>query len=241
MNRIIQAIRAILRSFHAVLKSSTRWVGGALVTASETVWEATTSVASAADDAAITASEAAWNATVAAPGAALKAVSVAGSVAVGLASDVVKLPLRAVGAVARAVLGGGGGGGGQGGEQASADQAADRTARAQAEAEAASELRCRIQAIRRIAGAVKRGIRPPEDAVAALPRGVTDYLLGMSPTEAAAVVTAPSVKVATLLEVDAPQPKAAPAKENAAAAARLVRDRIAARRARAESLVAEYA
>ena len=239
MNRILQAICAVLRSFRAVLKLSTRWVGGALVTASETVWEATTSTASAASEVAISASEASWNAAVAVPGVALKAVSVAGSVAAGLASDVVRFPLRAVGTLARAVLGGGGGGG-QGGEQASAAEAAERTARDQAAAEAASELRCRIQAIRRIAGAVKRGARPPEDAVAALPGAVVDYLVAMSPSEAAAVVTSPSAKVQTLLEVAEPA-KTAPAKENSPAAPRLVRDRIEARRARAESLVAEYA
>ena len=157
----------------------------------------------------------------------------------GVGESVLGLP----GALLRTVFGSP-----RGGQQSTdnvAEMAVERAVRDQAAAEAATELSGRVNAVRRVASALKRGVRPPEDAIARLPAEVVAYLLELDASDAARMVTARKEQIISLLESAPALQKHEPAPAPGPRPVSLV-DRINARRAsrpltRADEILREHA
>ena len=125
-----------------------------------------------------------------------KAVSFTGRLAGAAVGDVMALPGQIVSTLTRGL--GGGGGGGQS-EQGAASEAAARTRAAAEAADAAAHGRELVQAVRRVASAVKRGTPLPEDALALLDKNQVEYLKRLTPEEAGKVAVSQKSAIQDLL------------------------------------------
>lgn len=135
----------------------------------------------------------------AAKGAAPAAVRGARAVVAGTGAAVVGaalLPVRALGAVGRALSGGGA----QTSEGEAAAKAKARAAQEQENADAAADVRAQIQAVRRIAAARVRGQVPDADAVELLRPQVVRYLLSLDVDECQSLARARTAALRLLLE-----------------------------------------
>ena len=197
---IVAAIRAALGGLVSRVISTTRSVGGRLVTFSETVWETSKSLPGAALNLSVAGSELAWEGAKALPAAALDvtARTLRSSVAVPLAiaEAAVKAPLL----LARSVLGGGGGGGAPASEGQAATSAEQRAEVEQAKADAAGDARAQVQALRRVASSLAKGVRPEPESLELLSPKLVAYLRALEPEECAALVRTRTTALRQLLD-----------------------------------------
>ncbi len=221
MNQIAEAVRAALAALGRLvgrLVSVTKFVGGKLVTVTERVVDV----------------------AVAAPGLAVDLLGATSKLALGAASDVVKLPFRLAGMLV----------GGRRGSPPSAQSAAQEEAAAQqqaaqqqevrqAAADRQSEARELVAAVRSVAAARATGERLDDVALGRLPENVRNYLAALDKGECAAVAAASVMGLRNVLRGRPPEGVRSPkeVREATAGAEVVTEAQVAARRAEVRSAV----
>ncbi len=218
MNKIAEAVRAALAALGRLVGrfvSVTKFVGGRLLTTTEQVFERV------------------FDAAAATPRFAVDLLGATSKLAIGAASDIVKLPFRLAGMVM----------GGRGGKQPTAQSAAAEEAAAQQQAaqqeesrqalaDRQSEARELVAAVRSIAASRARGERLDDVALARLPEPVRDYLLALDKTECATVAAASVMGLRNVLKGRPPGGVRSPKELKEAVGAEVVSaEQVAARRA----------
>lgn len=224
MNKLSEIIAAVMAALGRLVSKSvsvTKMIGGKLVRSTEVVLERVFDVAAAV------------------PSAAFDITAATSKLALGAASDLVKMPFRLAGMVF----------GGRRGQQPSAQSAAAEEAAAQREAAAQeearqaaadrqSEARELVAAVRSVAAARARGERLDDVALSRLPEPVRDYLLALDKDECGTVAAASVMGLRGVLRGKPPEGVRTPSELKEATGAEVVSaEQVAARRAEVKAAV----
>lgn len=221
MNQIVEAVRAVLAAIGRMVGrfvSVTKFVGGKLVTTTETVFERV------------------FDAVVSAPRTAVDLLGATSKLAIGAVSDVVKAPFRLAGMLLNGRKPQQPGPAAAQNEAAAQQQAAQQEDLRQALADRQSEARELVQAVRSVAAARGKGERLDDVTLARLPEEVREYLLGLTQSECDVVAAASVPGLRGVLKGKPPEGVRSPEDLKKTAGADVItEEQVAARRAEVRS------